>query len=98
MLNISEENSGKYKAFVLEIVGESENRKIGMNIQLSSKIAGALWILINGLKLKITSAELERAADNIRKSTFMKFYKVVAEYRRTFEPIFIHHGIPFIKK
>lgn len=87
------QNADTLRLFVLDIVGASEREKIGMNSQLSSKVVGALWAAIVAWKLPITSAALERASDNIKKSTFMKFYKCVLAEREVFGPIYEQYGV-----
>jgi transcription initiation factor TFIIIB Brf1 subunit/transcription initiation factor TFIIB len=51
-LNLDNPN---YIKFIVELVDESERRKIGMNSQLSSKAVGALWIIITQCGLNISS-------------------------------------------
>lgn len=89
--------SGPYGKFIIDIVEESERRNICMSSQLSSKIVGAIWIAIRCNKLPITSAQLERATDNTKKNTFMKFYKAVFSPAGTtvFRSIFLRHKVPF---
>ncbi|SIP85835.1 Putative TFIIB [Pacmanvirus A23] len=81
--------------FVIEIVEESEKRKIGMNSQISSKIVGALWILVTKLGLPITAIALEKACDNTKKNTFVKFQKTVLANMKVFEFIFRRYNIPY---
>lgn len=88
-------DSAQYNAFIIDLVGESEKRKIGMNSQLSSKIVGAIWIIITKCKLNITALELEKAADNTKKNTFVKFYNIVFSNIGTFAAVFRAHNIPF---
>lgn len=83
-----------YTKFIIELVQESENKKIGMNSQLSSKIVGAIWILIDRCKLQITPIQLECAADNTKRNTFMKFYNIVVANIAIFSHIFIKNNIP----
>lgn len=84
-----------YPKFVIDLVQESEDRKIGMNSQLSSKIVGAIWVLIDKCRLNITSVALEKATDNTKRNTFTKFYNVVLNNINVFAHIFIKHGIPY---
>lgn len=83
-----------YRDFVTDLVNESERIKMCMNSQLSSKIVGALWIIITKCKLPITSQKLEECADKIKKTTFIKFYKVVIENMDLFVHIFAKYNIP----
>lgn len=82
------------KDFVVELVEESERKKVGMSSQLSSKAAASLWIYITKRGIKITSQQLERAADNTKKNTFMKFVKTVQSNMKIFAPVFRKHGVP----
>jgi transcription initiation factor TFIIIB Brf1 subunit/transcription initiation factor TFIIB len=90
-LNITNDN---YRNFILACVDYSEKNKIGMNSQISSKIVAVLWIVITNCNLDITIDKLETAADNIKKSTFMKFHKIVIVNLRLFAHIFTRHAIP----
>lgn len=91
---LSLENS-EYSKFVIDLVEESEKRKIGMNSQLSSKIVGAIWILINKCNLRITPQRLEQATDNTKRNTFTKFYNLTLNNIEIFKHVFIRHGIPY---
>lgn len=83
-----------YNAFVAEIVQLSEDRKIAMGSQISSKVVGAIWVLITQLGKKITAATLETATDNTKKNTFTKFSKIIMESRNVFAAIFRKYNIP----
>ena len=83
-----------YSKFIVDLVNESERLKIGMNSQLSSKVVGSVWIIITKCGLKITAPMLEKAADNTKKNTFVKFTKVVFDNMGTLGHIFTRHGIP----
>ncbi len=87
-------NDDNYNAFVIDLVKESERKNIGMSSQISSKIVGAIWILVNKKGLRITAQMLEKATDNTKKNTFVKFYNVVFVNMRIFGPIFVKYGIP----
>lgn len=93
-LNIEEPQYSKYGVFIKDLIEESENRKIGMNSQISSKVVGAIWIIIINCNLNISSQQLEKATDNTKKNTFVKFYKSVTENLNVFAPIFTKHSIP----
>lgn len=86
--------NAKYNQFIIDLVNESEAKKIGMNSQISSKIVGAIWILITKYKLGITSQALEKAADNTKKNTFTKFSKIILDNMNCFGHIFDRHGVP----
>jgi hypothetical protein len=87
-------NNDYYRGFVLKLVEYSEKRRIGMTSQISSKIVGTLWVVITNCKLNVTTSALECAADGIKKSTFMKFYKVITANLRVFAAIFAEFNIP----
>lgn len=90
-LNIVNDN---YSAFITEIVNTAIECKLGIRCQLSSKIVGSIWILITKCKLNISVQTLEAAADNTKKNTFMKFYKIVFDNFATFAPIFAKYKVP----
>lgn len=83
-----------YSAFVIELVDLSDDRKIGMTSQLSSKVVAAIYIIICQCKLKITALTVEKQCDDTKKNTFMRFTKEVAKFKTVFEPIFLKHKIP----
>jgi ribosomal protein S27AE len=83
-----------YGPFITGLVDTSERLKLGMNSQISSKIVGAIWVLIVKKRLPITAAALERATDNTKKNTFIKFYNLVSSSPRLFAPVFAAHGVP----
>jgi len=85
----------QYDRFVIAIVRRSTERNIGVSSQISSRIAGTIYIVITRCKLATTVAELERAADNTKKNTFMKFYKAVMENIIEFADIFREFGIAY---
>lgn len=91
-LNLDNPN---YSKFIIDLVNESERRKIGMNSQISSKVVGAIWILICKCGLKITAPALEKAADSTKKNTFTKFYKVVFDNINAFAQVFIRYNVPY---
>ena len=85
----------RYKPFILEVIERSEERKIGMSSNMSSKIVGSLYIVIVQCKLPITVATLEQVADNIKKNTFGKFQMAVMSAVTVFGDIFDKYGIPY---
>lgn len=84
------------RTFIIDLVNKSEELSLGMQSQISSKIVGAIWILNVQANLGISIDELEKAADNTKKNTFMKFYKVVFDNMRFFAPIFDAAKVPRI--
>jgi hypothetical protein len=91
-LNISNE---RYYDFVAELVDYSEAIHMGYRSQISSKIVGALWIIIRKEKLPISDKDLEKAADNTKKNTFVKFYDLVMNNIDVFVDIFNKYEIPY---
>ena len=89
--------SNNYSSFVNELVEISIKKKIGMNSIMTSKIAGAIWVLITHEKLNITSQQLETATENIRKNTWNRFSKSIELHILKFIDIFnkwnINHGV-----
>ncbi len=84
-----------YSPFIVELVEESERRKIGMSSQVSSKIVAAIYIIITQCKLGISTSAIEKSCDNTKKNTFAKFAKIVFDNIKTFSPIFTKYSIPF---
>lgn len=87
----------EYKGFILSLVNLSEKHNIGMHSHISSKIVGAIWILIQQLNLPITAVALEKAADNTKKNTFVKFQMAVQKTMPLFVPVFLKYGVPVNK-
>jgi hypothetical protein len=90
-LNITNQ---QYYDFVVALVNKSEECNICMNSQLSSKVVGAIWVLIQKYKLPITINELEKATNSTKKSTFTKFSNSVTADKSVFAGIFRQFGIP----
>lgn len=82
--------------FIEEIITRSEEKLIGMNIQLLSKIVGTIWIACCAFDLGFDCVDLEQAADSIKKNTFKKFYNIVADNPCIFRDIFTEYSIPYI--
>lgn len=97
-LGIEEPLNSKYSAFIKDLIDESERLKIGMNSQISSKVVGSIWLIIVNCNLNITAAKLEKAADDTKKNTFVKFYKSVIDNMTVFSTIFTKHSIPKVPK
>lgn len=88
----------RYSQFVVDLVELSETRRICMRSHLSSKVAGAMWVLIsraNDPPLRVTEVALERAADNTKRHTFMRFYEAVFANMNVFGAVFDAHNIPY---
>lgn len=79
--------------FIIDLVTVSENKKIGMNSQLSSKVVAAVWILNIQCGLNKSPQIIEKACDNTKKNTFTKFTKIVSANLHIFKDVFDRHGI-----
>ena len=88
------ETSIRYYEFVEKLVARSNELRISWNSIGSSKIVGAIWILINKLNLNITHIALTNACDGIRKNTFTRFSKEVEAKISVFKDIFSKYEIP----
>jgi len=90
-------DSKNYRNFVNNLVAMSIKKKIGMNSIMTSKIVGAIWILIIHEKINITSKQLETATENIRKNTWCRYSKVIEANLLKFIDVFnkwnVDHGI-----
>lgn len=85
--------SSIYTDFITDLVQLSEDRAIAMSSNISSKVTGALWIIISQCKLNVTVQQLE-SVDNTKKATFMKFYRAVMTNIAVFRSLFVTYGIP----
>jgi hypothetical protein len=83
-----------YYNFVVELVTLSETNRVGLSSQLSSKVVGAIYIVICKKRLNISTATIEKSTDNTKKNTFMKFYDAVMANRAMFIDVFKRHNIP----
>lgn len=90
-LNMTDE---RYPSFVVKIVERAGQLHICMASQPASKVVGAIWLIIQRCRLDIGSAAVEKAADNTKKNTFVKFYNGVIARQQQFADIFIAHSIP----
>lgn len=86
-------DNDNYIQFVVDLVARAEGINIGVNSLPSSKIVGAMWILITSLGLKITASQLETAGDNTKKNTFIKFCKEVQKNISQFNCVFAKYKI-----
>jgi len=89
-----QKKAGKHYAdFVEDLVNMSIECKIGMRSVDSSKVVGAIWILIQHEKLNISINDVELACDNTRKNTFTNFSKCITENILQFIDVFEKNGI-----
>jgi transcription initiation factor TFIIIB Brf1 subunit/transcription initiation factor TFIIB len=81
-----------YSEFVRDLVDLSIRKRIGMTSKPTSKIVGAMWMLVTTAKLKISVADLEKATET-KKATFMNFYEDVRTNISIFKLVFQKHGL-----
>lgn len=87
------ELSQRYKGFVDELVSICTLKRIAFSSVQSSKIVGAIWVLICKEKLNITAAAIEDACDKTRKNTFTRFSKAVDDNIVHLIPVFEKYNI-----
>lgn len=90
------EISLRYYEFVEKIVARSNDLRISWNSIGSSKIVGAIWVLINKLKLDIPHTTVTTCCDGIRKNTFTRFSKEIESKITVFNDIFTKCEIPMV--
>jgi hypothetical protein len=81
-----------YLGFVRDIVIVSEKLKLCMSSQPSSKVAGALYLLVVSKKMPFTVADLEKIT-GIKYNTFKKFYDAVVANKHEFVDVFMNYEI-----
>ncbi len=82
----------KYRLFIHDLVAETENQQLSITSKISSKVAGAIWVLIVNMELPIESSALEIASDK-RKNTFIKFSNTIWNNKLSLAKVFYKHGI-----
>jgi len=94
-IGISEKSNNflRYCNFTEEILNLATQYKIGITSINNSKIIGIIWILIEKERLDISKDQLEILCDNTKKTTFMKFAKLIGENIEKFYNIFEKYGI-----
>jgi hypothetical protein len=89
--------SDRNRDFINDLVTASIEKKIGMNSVMSSKIVGALWILVVKDKLKITPEQIQDKCDNIKKNTWLRFSNAILaniiKFIGVFEKHRVDHGL-----
>jgi transcription initiation factor TFIIIB Brf1 subunit/transcription initiation factor TFIIB len=87
------EQNPNYSKFVVQIVDKANEKYIGANSAISSKVAGAVWILVIHENLRKTKEEVELACDRIRANTFTRFSSLIMENLLKFIDVFESNGI-----
>lgn len=83
-----------YTKFIIDIINTADQKKVGVSSITSSKVVGTIWLLNVQLGLNIKVDQLERAGDNTKKNTFIKFYNEVIRNIKLFIHIFKRHNVP----
>lgn len=91
------QTTDNYIKFIDDIIHTAEAKNIGVNSITSSKVVGTIWLLNVQLVLNIKVDQLERAGDNTKKNTFIKFYNEVTKNIKLFAHIFRKYNIPLPK-
>lgn len=90
--------------FVIDLVNMADLKHFGATSISSSKISGAIYILIQKMNLDIKNEAICKACDNIRVTTFSKFSKIILDeinilsFISVFEKNNIPHGCRIKKK
>ena len=90
-------SASDYIKFIADIIHTAESKNIGVNSITSSKVVGTIWLLNVQLGLGIKVDQLERAGDNTKKNTFIKFYNEVVKNIKLFAHTFRKYNIPLPK-
>lgn len=88
-------NSEENVNFVESIVQTSYDCNMEMASQRSSKIVGAIWLLIRSKRLNITIYEVEQASEKTRVNTFKRFYDEVMRNKSYFTDVFKEFNMDF---
>lgn len=83
----------KYEKFVTDFIERTEELNVGTSSQMSSKIAGAVWILVKGIGLKLSRDDVEKATGGCKQNTYMKYCNSVSVAAKDLEDIFIAHEV-----
>jgi len=89
--------------FVVEVVEHATSNNWCLNCQLSSKVAGAICMLVRGVSLdrlagkNITDGMLEKNTDGTKKNTFRKIIDVVVLNPDRFQHIFLKYQVALPK-
>jgi len=91
--------SSEYKQFTIDLINESCSIKMKgeNNSKMSTKCAGAIYILGMQKKFKYTKIDIAKNCV-ISKSTFIRYYTFILHNRKQLNHIFIKHNIPILKK
>ena len=90
-------NKPAYAGFVSSVVQYSIDYNISMRSQLSSKVAGAIWLLLQSINSRISIERLETASDKTRANTIKNFFNSLRTNIDKFYPLYTHYDIPCLK-
>lgn len=93
-LDKNQDDYQRYKGFVIDLIHLANRQKLGLNSLNSSKVVGAIWILVQYAKLPISVADIEQKCDKIRKNTFSGFSKIITSEILKFIDVFHKYNIP----
>ena len=82
--------------FVVEVVEFADFNNWDITNKLSSKVAGAIWMLVLGsskIGRTVSCAEVEKATGGIKKSTFIKIVHTVVANDQRFRHIFEKYNV-----
>jgi hypothetical protein len=82
--------------FVCNVIRYLIAYNISPRSQLSSKVAGVIWLLINSRRLSVKIEDLENASDKTRGTTIKGIYKEISKSHLTkLTPVYALYGITF---
>lgn len=91
--DVLDDNSKRYKGFVVDLVEASRRKKVGIKCVLNTKIAGSIWVLVYHEKVHVEPKEMEKACDGVKKNTFMKFFNLIEKNIKKFVDVFEKYGV-----
>ena len=83
----------KYLDFIKSVIETADKHKICVGSQIGSKIAGVVWIIVSTQNIKCSISDVEKACDNTKKNTFIKFTRAIYNNPLLFMKIFKNNNI-----
>lgn len=87
----------KYKSFVLNLIDRAEKKNIHVihDSRTTTKCIGAIYMLSTRVKsLKYITKDIIVKECSISKSTFIRYYNLLASHHEILKPVFKKHKIP----